>query len=82
VIPVAYLQAGRDPNVEDADVDCCDEDGGGDHDIAGAFAIWNDNADSVDDDLEEQLDLNTPPEYCGMLVLVSQGGLWYCIAYG
>ena len=56
------LQTSRNPNVEHADVDCSDEYGREDHDLSREFAVRNNDTDTVDDDLKEELDLDTPPE--------------------
>lgn len=47
------LQAGGDPDVEHADVDGCDEDGGSDHDVERAPAIRNNDSYTVDDNLKK-----------------------------
>lgn len=57
------LQAGWNPDVEHTDVYCRDHSCGGNHDHLRAMSIWYDEANSVDDDLEEKLDLNTPAKY-------------------
>jgi hypothetical protein len=58
------LQAGRYPNVEHADVDQSDNNGCTNHDVPRPLTVWDNNTDTVDDNLKKQLDLNTPPEHC------------------
>ena len=59
------LQAGRYPNVEHTDVDCCDERGRRNHNHSSTSPIRYDDANTVNDDLQQELDLDTPPEENG-----------------
>jgi hypothetical protein len=77
VVVAADLQARGNPDEEDADVDGSDEDGGRDHDVARASAVGYDDADAVDDDLEEELDLDAPPEDYGWSVQCRVSVLMY-----
>lgn len=52
VVSVADLKACWDPNVEDTDVDCRNENSSGNHDASRVLAVWYDNTDTVDDDLQ------------------------------
>jgi hypothetical protein len=62
MVLVAGLKTRRNPNVEDTDVDCGDENGSGNHNLSRVLAIRHNDTDTVDDDLQQQLDLDTPPE--------------------
>jgi hypothetical protein len=57
------LQSSRNPDVEHADVDGSHEYRRSNHDPPRQLAIRHNDADTVDDDLQQQLDLDTPPEY-------------------
>lgn len=59
------LQAGRYPDVEYTDVNCRDERGRRNHDHSSTFSIRHDDANTVNDDLQQELDLDTPPEQNG-----------------
>ena len=50
------------PDVEDTDIDCRNENRRTNHDGPGSPSIRYDDADTIDDDLEQELDLDTPPE--------------------
>ena len=62
VICVIDLQTCRDPDIEDTDVDHRNKNGSGDHDMSRTFTVWDNDTDTVDNDLEQQLNLDTPPE--------------------
>lgn len=60
---VANLQTSGDPDVEDADVDGRNEYCRADHDVERAPTVGNDDTDTINDDLEKQLYLDTPPKH-------------------
>jgi hypothetical protein len=60
---VAGLQAGGYPDIKNANIDRSDNDCGPDHNPFRAPAVWDNDSDAVDDYLQEQLYLDTPPEY-------------------
>jgi hypothetical protein len=60
---VIDLQTSRNPNVVYTDVDCSDENGRANHNLSRELAVRHNDTDTVDDNLEEELDLNTPPEH-------------------
>jgi hypothetical protein len=53
------------PDIEDTDVDNCDKNRSTDHDQSRTPPVRDDDTDSVDDDLQEELNLDTPPEQDG-----------------
>jgi hypothetical protein len=59
------LQARWYPNVKDADIDRGDENRSGNHDRPRSSAIRYNDTDTVDDDLQQKLNLNTPKEENG-----------------
>ena len=50
------------PDIEHSDVDNSDEHSCCNHDTSWMFTIGDDDPNSVDDDLQQQLNLDTPPE--------------------
>ena len=56
------MQTCWNPNVEHTDVDGCHKYRSNNHDHFRAPAVGYDDANPVDDDLEKELDLNTPPK--------------------
>ena len=70
------LQAGRYPNGEHTDIDCCDERGRPNHYHSSTLSVGNDDANTVDNDLQQQLDLDTPPEQDGEV----EGEAWLAIS--
>jgi hypothetical protein len=64
IILMVDLHAGWNPNVEHTDVDRSHQGRNDNHDQSGMTAIRYDETDSVDDDLKQQLDLDTPTRYC------------------
>lgn len=61
-----YLQPRRYPDIENADVDRSNKDSGPDHDPFRVSSIRHDDPNTIDDDLQKELDLNTPTEDYGV----------------
>jgi hypothetical protein len=62
------------PDVEDTDVDNSDENCSANHDPSRTPSIRHDDTDTVNDDLQKQLNLNTPPEQDGEVKSEACGG--------
>jgi hypothetical protein len=62
MVPVVDLEARWDPDVEDTNVDRSNENGSGYHDLPRAPAVRHNDTDTIDDDLQQQLNLYAPPE--------------------
>lgn len=65
VVLVADLETRWYPDGEDTEVDSSNEHGSGNHDLPRAPAVGDNDTDTVDDDLQQQLNLDTPPEENG-----------------
>ena len=63
--PFRNLQPGWNPDGENADIDHCDYYCRTNHDGSGFVPRQGNNAHTIDDDLKEQLDLDTPPQQNG-----------------
>jgi hypothetical protein len=63
--PMIDLQPRWYPYIEHADVYGCHKGRGGDHDHPRSPPIRYDDADAVDDDLQQELNLYTPEEEDG-----------------
>ncbi|QSZ36192.1 hypothetical protein DSL72_007317 [Monilinia vaccinii-corymbosi] len=59
-VPLRDLQARGDPDAVHGDVDGCDEHGDGNLEVHRFALGGEEDADAVDDDLEEKLDLQGP----------------------
>jgi len=56
------LQTRWNPNIKNGNVDDCNENSRTDHDGTGSSSVGYDDANSVDDDLKQQLNLDAPKE--------------------
>lgn len=54
------LESRGKPNAIDRDVDACDQHGDTDFQIPGSYTIKHEDADPVDDNLEQELNLERP----------------------
>lgn len=63
-VSLSDLEASRDPDAVDRDVDCGDEHGNGDLEVECLSAVHEKNRDSVNDNLQKKLDLKGPGGDC------------------
>jgi hypothetical protein len=59
---VVRLQSSGDPYAIYRDVDGGDKGGSANHDHLRASSVRNNNSDTIDDNLQQKLHLDTPPE--------------------
>lgn len=64
IVLLIDLQARWNPNIKDSDVDNCHKNSGANHDGAGSPSVWYDDANTVDDNLKQELNLDAPKEDC------------------
>jgi len=76
IVLLTNLQTRWNPNIKNGNVDDCNENSRTDHDGTGSSSVGYDDANSVDDDLKQQLNLDAPKEDYTMSDYWNPGNLW------